>query len=129
MPHSENDNYTLAIVAETLYLLNLLILPGLAFVLLSLLYLKYRHHPSAVVRCHLQQTFVASLWAGVMIVIFSLIIVAIGGFDHAATWVVGILYFISIHAALVMLGALGLTRAINNKHFHYFLIGPKCHHD
>jgi Na+(H+)/acetate symporter ActP len=129
MPHSENDDYTLAIVAECLYLMNLLILPGVAFVLLGLLYLKYRHHTSAVVRCHLQQTFVASLWAGVMIVIISMIIVAIGGFDHAATWVVGILYFITIHAALVMLGALGLTRAINNNHFHYFLIGPKCHHD
>lgn len=131
MPHSANentdqDNYTLAIVAESLYLINILLVPGLAFIVLGLLYLKHKNHPSAVVRCHLKQTFFASIWAGVMIVIISITIVLIGGFEQAATWVVAVLYFITVHAALVMMGALGLSRAINNQHFHYYLIGPGC---
>ncbi len=131
MPHSANensnqDNYTLAIVAECLYLINLLLVPVLAFIVLSLLYLKYKNHTSAVVRCHLKQTFFASIWAGVMIVIVSISIVLIGGFGQAATWVVAVLYFLTVHASLVLMGALGLSRAINNLHFHYYLIGPKC---
>lgn len=124
--NEQQDDYTLAIVAECLYLINLLLFPGLAFVLLSLLYSKNRNHSSKVVRCHLKQTFIGSLWAGVMIVIVSLLIVVLGGFSHAATWVVAVLYFISVHAALVMLGAIGLSKAINGQHFHYYLIGPPC---
>ena len=126
---SANEDYTLAIVAECLYLINLLFFPGLAFMVLSLVYFKYKHHPSAVVRCHLKQTFVASLWAGVMIVFVSLTIVFIGGLDEPGTWLVGVLYFLSIHAALVFMGAFGLARAINNQHYHYHIIGPSCELD
>lgn len=122
----DEADYTLAIVAECLYLTNLLLFPGLAFILLTLLYLKHKHHQSLVVRCHLKQAFVGSVWAGVMIVVVSLVIVAIGGFSHAATWVVAVLYFISVHAALVLLGAFGLSKAINGQLYRYFLIGPDC---
>ena len=124
--NEEQDDYSLAIVAECLYLINLLLVPGLAFIVLSLLYFKNRKHSSKVVRCHLKQTFIGSLWAGVMIVIVSIMIVVLGGFSHAATWVVAVLYFVSVHAALVMLGAMGLSKAINAQHFHYYLIGPPC---
>lgn len=123
---ASDDSYTLAIVAECLYLINLLFFPGLAFIVLTMLYLTNRQHPSMVVRCHLRQTVVASIWAGVMIVIVSLIMLFIGGPDEPGTWIVGVLYFLSIHGALVLMGGIGLTRAINNKHFHYPFIGPKC---
>lgn len=123
---SDSENYTLAIVAECLYLTNLLFFPGLAFIVLAWLYLNNKQHPSAVVRCHLKQTFVASIWAGVMIVIVSLTILFIGGLDQSATWVVGVLYFVSVHAALVFMGAFGLSRAINNQHYHFHLIGVAC---
>jgi len=123
---AEKEDYTLAIVAECLYLINLLFFPGLAFLVLSLVYFKNKQHPSAVVRCHLKQAFVASLWAGVMIVFVSLMIVFIGGLDEPGTWLVGVLYFLSIHAALVFMGAFGLSRAINNQHYHYHIIGPSC---
>lgn len=121
-----DDNYTLAIVAECLFLINLLFFPGLAFIVLSLVYLMNRQHPSAVVRCHLKQTVVASMWAGVMIVIVSIAMVLIGGLGEPGSWIIGIIYFLSIHGTLVLMGGMGLSRAINNKHFHYPLIGPRC---
>ena len=128
MPHSvrNNQDYTLAVIAECLYLLNLLILPGLAFIVLSLLYLKYRLHPSPVVRCHLQQAFTASLWAGMMIIIVSGVIFAIGDYQQPLTWVIVLLYFTSVHASLVLLGAIGLSKAINGQLYRFILIGPEC---
>lgn len=120
------ESYALAIIAECLYLTNLLFFPGLAFVVLSLLYVTNRNHPSVVVRCHLKQTFVASIWAGVMIVLVSLSIIFIGDFSEPGTWVVAILYFTSVHATLVFMGAFGLSRAINGQHYHFHLIGPAC---
>ncbi len=135
MPHSATnkpggeaaqEGSSLAVKAEILYLLNLLIFPGLAFAVLGFLYVKYRHHPASLVRCHLKQTFFVSLWAGVMIVLMNIIILSIGGYKQPATWVIAILYFTSVHAGFVLLGAIGLARAISQQHYHFFLIGPEC---
>lgn len=122
----EEENYTLAIVAECLYLTNLLFFPGLAFLVLSLLYFTNKQHPSAVVRCHLKQTFFGSIWAGVMIGFVSIAILYIGGLDEVGSWIVGVLYFLSIHALLIYMGAFGLASAINGKNYRFHFIGPEC---
>jgi len=113
----------LAIAAESLYLVNLLLLPGLAF--LALLWLYWRHHSAAppLARHHLRQTLSASLWAGALLVIANLLIIVLGGYDAASTWVVAILYFTTIHATLVMLGILGLARALAGQPYAYPLVG------
>ena len=77
MPPSDNqpaadtrvDGQSLAVLAESLYLANLLLAPGLAFGIL--LYLHSRHVVSAppLARCHLGQTLSASLWAGVLLIL------------------------------------------------------------
>ena len=125
--HDENDaGRGVAILAESLYLTNLLLLPGLAFIILLLVYLKNNRHPSSLARCHLQQTLIASVIAGVMLVIVNVLIVLLGGLTQVSTWVVVILYFTLFHATFVVLGTLGLARAMAGKHYHYPFIGRSC---
>lgn len=71
---------TRAISAHALYLANLLLLPGLAFVVLW----WYRRHwavaASAALRRHLDQAFGAALWSGALIVLVSLLLVLLGAY-------------------------------------------------
>jgi hypothetical protein len=122
---SDDIEVSIAVQAEALYLINLLLLPGLAFA--YLLWLARRHGGStdALARCHLKQTVVASLWAGVLLAAVTVLIVFLGGLHVPATWVVLILYFTCCHAALVLFGVLGLARAMAGQVFVYPLIGSK----
>lgn len=130
MPPSDADpgppeGQGLAVAAETLYLVNLLLVPGVAFVILLILYLRHRGSAPALARGHLQQTLAASLWAGLLLLLVNGLILWLGGYDQAATWVVLLLYFVSCHAALVLLGVVGLARAMAGKPYRYPLIGPR----
>ena len=69
MPVSEDNEQetpgqSLAVWAETLYLANLLLVPGLAFLMLLWLYFKRSADTPALAVCHLRQAISASLWAG-----------------------------------------------------------------
>ena len=123
---TDTDN-SLAITAEALYLINLLLLPGIAFIVLCFLYAKHSRTGSALTRCHLKQTVITSLWAGFLIVIVNAVILLFGGYTQVWTWVVLIIYFTAIHSTLVLLGVLGLARALAGKHFHYPLSRAQCH--
>jgi uncharacterized Tic20 family protein len=128
MNNASTSAKNLAIISEVLYLVNLLVLPGIAFLLLFILHHEHANsHPSALARCHLQQTFRTSLWAGFLIIFVTSAIVLLGGFDQPWTWVVMIIYFTCIHSLLVLLGVIGLSRALSGKHFHYPLSSVKCH--
>ena len=115
---------TLAIVAEALFLANLLILPIVGFAALWWLW-RTRSEAPPLARCHLRQTFFVSLWGGALIAAFSVAFVAVGGLDWAWTWVLVILYFTCVHSALVVCGMLGLARAMAGKPFRYPLLGPR----
>lgn len=115
----------LAVAAETLYLVNLLLVPGIAFMILLYLYLRHRTEASALALGHLQQTVAASLWAGLLLVLVNGLVLWLGGYDQAGTWVVLLLYFVSCHAALVLLGVVGLARAMAGKPYRYPVIGPR----
>lgn len=114
----------LAVVAESLYLANLLILPGIAFVVLFWLRMKNGDAP-LLARNHLKQTFFVSLWGGALISIFTIAFLALGGLQWGWTWVLVIMYFTCVHSTLVVCGMLGLARAMAGKNFRYPLIGPK----
>lgn len=120
-----SDNAPAAVQAEVLYLINLLLLPGLAFI--GLLWLTYRHKnsSSAVVRCHLKQTLVASIWAGILLTAVAVAILAMGGLFVPASWIVAILYVLCCHATLVLLGVVGLSRALAGQTYIYPLIGSR----
>ena len=126
MSASANDQ-ALAVLAEVLYLANLMLLPGIAFLGLLGLWLKHRQSASALARCHLRQTVAASVWAGLLLIVVNLLIVSFGGYHQASTWVIVIIYFTTFHATLVLLGVLGLAKAMAGQSYVFPLIGRPCH--
>jgi hypothetical protein len=117
---------SLAVTAEALYLVNLLLVPGLAFAVLLVVYLRRIGTAPPLARCHLRQTLFASLWAGVLLVAVNGLILALGGYDAPNTWVILVLYFTTCHATLVLLGVLGLAKAMAGQPYRYPLIGRPC---
>ena len=113
----------LAVSAELLYLVNLMLAPGLAFLLLAWLWLKHRRTAPALARQHLEQTFVVSLCGGALLIVACGVILAFGGLHWAWTWVIVILYFVTVHSTLIVLGVMGLTRAMAGKAWQYPLLG------
>ena len=131
MPASEDSELeipgqSLAVWAEVLYLSNLLIAPGLAFAALLWLYFKRRTDMPALALCHLRQTISASVWAGVLLVIANLLIILLGGYAAPKTWVIVIIYFTTCHSTLVLLGVLGLAKAMAGQKYVYPLVGRPC---
>jgi hypothetical protein len=120
------DGQDLAVTAEVLFLVNLMLAPGLAF--LGIAWLWWRRRPGAppLARCHIDQTFRASLWAGALLVIANAAVIALGGFQSAWTWVVVIIWFTCIHSSLILLGVVGLVKAMAGKPYAYPLIGGRC---
>lgn len=113
-----------AVLAEVLYLVNLLVAPGFGF--LGLLWLAHQNRDAPpLARCHLRQTIVASLWAAVLLLVVAVLIVLLGGLHSPYTWMVLLLYFISCHTALILFGVIGLARAMAGQLFVYPLIGSK----
>jgi uncharacterized Tic20 family protein len=114
---------TLAVAAETLYLVNLMLLPGVAFLALLVLYLARRQHAAPLAVNHLAQTTGVSLIGGALLVTVSAAVILLVGRDTAATWVLVILYFTFIHSTLILLGVLGLVRALSGQHYRFPLLG------
>jgi len=114
---------SLAITAETLFLVNLMLAPGLAFALLVLLYLLKHKDADSLALNHLSQTVGVSVIGGVLLVLIIALILLLGGFDSGYTWMVVILYFTFIHSSLIFMGVFGLVRALNGQHFVYPWIG------
>lgn len=119
----EQPGTQLAIMAQALFLSNLLLLPGVCFLWLAYLYFKHRHSAPPLARCHLEQTFIASIIGGILLVIANLAILWLGGYQSAHTWVVLILYFTTVHSTLVLLGIVGLAKAMAGDEFRFPLIG------
>lgn len=121
-PEPQVPGQRVAIVAESLFLANLLLAPGFAFLALAWLWWR-RANEAPLARNHLEQTMTASLWAGVLLVLTSAALIAFGGPQSPATWLVVILWFVSVHGGLVVLGMLGLARALAGKPYVYPLVG------
>jgi uncharacterized Tic20 family protein len=122
-PEQAPPGQGLAIVAESLYLANLLLLPGISFLLLVYLALRADSDSPPLAKAHLGQTVTASLWAGALLVIVNALIVLLGGYTGAHTWVLVIIYFTVCHSTLVLLGVVGLSKAMAGQCWRYPLIG------
>jgi nitric oxide reductase NorQ protein len=115
----------LAIVAESLYLANLLLAPGIAFAIIAWLWLTRRSEAPALARRHLDQALFVSLWGGILLVACCGIFVLLGGLAWKWTWVLVILYFTCVHSALVTFGIIGLAKAMAGREYVYPWIGPR----
>ncbi len=115
----------IAIAAEALYLANLMLIPGIAFVALLVLWFRERGRAPELARKHLRQTVAASLWAGALLVVANGAIILAGGYTSPHTWIIVILYFTTCHSTLIFCGAIGLAKALAGKPFRFPLIGPR----
>jgi len=120
-----NDGQNLAVIAEGLFLANLLVAPGIAFAVLFWLWRKNRETAPQLARQHLRQATFVSLYGGILIVTLTALFLAVGGLHWEWTWVVVILYFTCIHSTLVMFGMFGLAKAMAGQAWRYPLIGPR----
>ena len=122
----EKAGQALAVLAEALFLINLMLLPGIAFAILAGLWLKHRDSAPPLARQHLRQATLVSLWGGALIVVLGGVILLAGGLDAGWTWVALVLYFTVIHSTLILLGMFALIKAMAGERWRFPLIGPRC---
>ena len=133
MPLSDDDfgfteekaGQNLAVLAEALFLINLLLAPGIAFAILLWLWLRYKGSAPPLARQHLKQATFVSLWGGLLIVSLTALFILVGGLHWEYTWVAVILYFTCIHSTLVLFGMYGLIKALAGQTWRFPLIGPR----
>jgi uncharacterized Tic20 family protein len=115
----------LAVTAEILYLTNLMLAPGVAFIALAWLWLSRGKAAPALARNHLRQTFFVSLWGAAILLVACTGFIAAFGLHSEWTWTYVVLYFTCVHSTLIIFGVLGLSKAMAGKAFRYPLIGPR----
>ena len=119
-----------ATAAESLYLVNLLLAPGIGFLALLWLWQRDRDSAPPLAASHLAQTVSGSIWAGILLVIANGLILLLGGYRGPHVWTVVITYFTVCHSMLVMFGAFGLAKAMAGQCWRYPLVGrplpPGC---
>ncbi len=113
----------LAVAAESLYLANLMLAPGLAFVLLLVLYWRRRHSADALALNHLSQTVGVSLLGGGLIGVGGVLLALFGGTESGYTWMMVVLYFTFVNSSLILFGVIGLVRAMAGRRYVYPLLG------
>lgn len=122
---SKMDGKDFAVLVESLYVANLLILPVLAFIILALIFLKKHGSLPALADSHLEQTMSASIWIGVFFFITALTVMLMNlvGIEDVTLWIIAIITFTIIHATMVLFGVYGLAKALAGKCWRYPLVG------
>ena len=110
---SRNQRKRSAIIYQSLYLMNLLLIPGIAFVILLWIFVKEKTNPGWQ-RIHLFRSFQLSILAGFFILVVPLVVVFTAK-QFEASIMVMVVYLVTIHAAFVMLGMLNVARAMARK--------------
>jgi uncharacterized Tic20 family protein len=120
-----------AILAESLYIANLLILPVFAFIVLVFLFLKKHGTLPPLAQSHLEQTISAGIWIAVIFFVggMTIMLMRLLGTEDVTLWVIVIILFTIIHATMVLLGVLGLAKALAGKCWRYPVIGKPLHRD
>ena len=131
----ESDDFVLpedtniAILAESLFLANLLLIPVIPFLVLFYLYRKYKNTdnsaPESLAFNHIRQTLMASVLAGVLIICVAGIFYFFSNISAAITWTIIITYLTCIHSVFVMYGIYGLAKAMAGHPVKFPLIPQK----
>lgn len=138
MPHSDEhasddinthdqivDGQGLAVLAESLYVANLLILPLLAFLALAFIFMKKHGSAPPLAQSHLEQTISASIGIAIMFIAAAGIIMLLKmwGLEEVGVWMIVVTVFTIIHATMVLFGVLGLAKAMAGKCWRYPVFG------
>ncbi|PKH87795.1 hypothetical protein [Colwellia sp. Bg11-28] len=122
-----------AVICQSLYLANLLLLPGIFFLVLLYYYRQYQQykvHDGVVVaqidnnkvrmqnlgigKIHLIRSLQLSVLAGVLLAVVPLIVIYFSS-QLQASIMVGLIYFVTLHAGFILIGMLNLSRAMAKK--------------
>ncbi len=113
------QSVVVAFAVEYLYLLTLLIVPGLAFIVLLFLCRFKRKMVSSI---YLTQTVSASIWRGLLIIVIFALILLLGGIDGPYSWMTAFLYFTIVYARFIIMGMLGLVKMLAGSSWRYPLV-------
>lgn len=108
--------------AHMLFLLNITVLPVIAFIWLLVRYSKLATDENTTIIHHYRQSIIANIMSGILLVIVSAGIVLGGGFDSPYMWMWLILYFTSIHSLLILLAVFAYFRAKAGRPYCYPLV-------
>lgn len=122
-----------AVICQSLYLANLLLLPGIFFLVLVYYYRQYLQQKASnetldshggnskiisrnlgIGKIHLIRSIQLSVLAGILLVLVPLIVVYFTS-QLQASIMVGLVYFVTVHAGFVLLGMFNLSRAMAKK--------------
>jgi len=126
------EGQSLAVLAESLYVANLLILPFLAFIVLGFIFMKKHASAPPLARSHLEQTISASIGIAILFIACAgiILLLKIWGLEDAGLWIIVVTVFTIIHATMVLFGVLGLAKAMAGKCWRYPAFGralpPGC---
>jgi len=133
MPQSENKKskqeevagQDFAVMVEALYVINLLLVPVLAFIVLVYLFIKKHGSLPPLANSHLEQTISAGLLTAVMFFVAALtiMIMRLNGIEDVTLWIIAVILFTILHASMVPLGVLGLAQALAGKCWRYPVVG------
>lgn len=112
---SDKRQLRLAILAQVLYLGNLLALPGILLLVLIYLYFRFaRGRSSDLATAHIRLATWMSL-LGFVLLGSTVAVFWLAGLYTAGTWTAVILILLIMHTSLVMFGIVALARAMAGK--------------
>jgi len=123
-----------AVICQSLYLANLLLLPGLFFIVLLYYYnqflqqQKVNNNPTenikvnrtvqlknlGIGKIHLIRSIQLSILAGILLAVVPLIVIYFSS-QLQTSIMVGLIYFVTLHAGFVLIGMFNLSRAMAKK--------------
>lgn len=115
---------TLAVVAEGLYMLNLLF-PLVTWLALLVLYLRKRDSAPELGKIHLRQAFVAATLSSTIFLLANLLILVLGGYRSISALVIFEVYFIAVVPLFLIPGLIGLIKAMSGQPYRFPLIGRR----
>ncbi|MGR5066314.1 hypothetical protein [Photobacterium sp. DNB22_13_2] len=100
-----------------LSLLNLTFLPVIAFAFLLMKLKKIKKQSFAYY--HLQFAIRLNLIAAIALILVSILMISLGGFNSGWTWVFVITYFVFIHTVFILIAVWALVRSWSGHKFGY----------
>ncbi len=122
---TDQKQITAAIISETLFLANLLLIPVIPFLILFTMFQKHKNNPDSLAFNHIRQNFIASILAGIFIVCVVGAFYFLSNISAAATWTIIIVYITCVHSVFVMYGIYGLSKAMGGYKVKFPFIGKK----
>ena len=121
------DGQDFAVLFESLYVANLLFLPVLAFIILVFLFLKKHGSLPPLANSHLEQTISAGFLTDIMFFVAALTIMMMRlvGVEDITLWLIAIILYTIVYATMLLLGILGLAKALSGKCWSYPVVGRK----